>query len=126
MCWEPGPRLLPFPGQLGRTMRASMSSSSCLPFSTRVPIWLLRVFTSLDSTLFRDRTPSDFFLRSSSSLWRASRSLASFWNRKVQSWVAGLHGTSATTGPSLPLTGEAHDRKGTCPRTQSMSAEPGP
>lgn len=89
-----------------------MSSSSCLPFSRRVPIWLLRVFTSLDSTLFRDRTPSNFFFRSSSSLCRASRSLASFWNQKVQSWAAGLHGTLATTGPSLLLTGEAHNRKG--------------
>lgn len=121
-----GPLASALPGRLGRTMRASMSSSSCLPFSTRVPIWLLRVFTSLDSTLFRDRRPSDFFFRSSSSLWRASRSPASFWKQKVRSRVAGRCGTSATTGPSLPLTGETHDRKGTCLRPQSMSVEPGP
>lgn len=73
-----------------------MSSSSCLPFSTSVPSWVRRVFTSLDSTLFRDRTPSNFLLSSSSSAWSVFRSLASFYG--VRKLGCGSKGTLAISG----------------------------
>lgn len=84
-----------------RTIRASISSSSCLPFSTRVTIWLLRVFTSLDSTLLRDRMPSNFFFCSSSSVWRVSRSLVSFCNYKMRAESQPRLIAQGTLNPTL-------------------------
>lgn len=60
------------------TSKASMSSSSCFPFSSKVPIWPFSIFTSPHSIWFLALVASSFFFSSSWFFWRVLCCSASF------------------------------------------------
>lgn len=65
-----------------------MSSSSCLPFSSRAAIWTFRVFNSVDRDLFLALEASSFFFTSSWAFRRPLWSTESLW-KWVSLWKMG-------------------------------------